>query len=210
MRSLDIQPNSPEWYTFRHKSIGASDIPVILGISQYKKRSKFLHEKLQDTHPKIKKNPITELGHQAEAELRPCVNKNFDLKLIPLTIQRDTIDDLHATVDGIDRVKQIIWECKLTGKLHYEQLKNNNVPPHFFSQIQFQLWMANYDQCVLSAIKFNPKKRKNFSENIHKVVERNDQFINEIIMPSIGLFRANLLALQVRQTNANEDGRCSE
>ena len=198
MRALDLEPNSPEWHKFRHQSIGASDIPIILGISQYKKRSKFLHEKLETKPPKQKSNPIAELGHKAEAELRQSVNRVYNFNFIPLVVQLDDVDDLHASLDGIDRSKHLQWECKLTGKVNYEQLKNNFVPPHFYSQIQFQLYITRYKQCVLSAIKFNPKDKKNFSENLHKVVERNNDFIKQIILPSLGSFHADFLKLKTK------------
>ena len=199
MKALSIEPNSPEWFEFRHQSIGASDIPIILGLSQYKKRSRYLHEKLDKKPPEQKSNPIATLGHQAEEELRGCVNKAYKLNLVPLVVQLNDVDDLHASLDGIDRSKKIQWECKLTGKNHYEQLKNNFVPPHFYCQIQFQFYITNYTQCLLSAIKFNSKDKKNFSENIHKVVKRNDDFIKQIILPSIAFFRADLLKLKTKK-----------
>jgi len=199
MRTLNFEQNSPEWYNFRHQSIGASDIPVLLGLSQYKKRSKLLHEKLEKKPPEEKPSVITNLGHQAECDMRDYVNKKYKLNLIPLVVQMDDVDDLHASLDGIDRKKKLIWECKLTGKVHYEQIKNNFIPPHFYAQVQFQFYITKYKQSILSAVKYNPKHKKDFSENIHKVIEKNDDFIKEIILPTIRLFNVDFLNLKTKR-----------
>lgn len=199
MRALNFDQNTPAWYDFRHQSIGASDIPILLGLSQYKKRSKLLHEKLEKTYSKKKSSPIAELGHQAESEMRDCVNENYKLNLIPLVVQMDDVNDLHASLDGIDRNKKLIWECKLTGKVHYEQIKNNSIPPHFYSQVQFQFYITKYKQCIFSAVKFNPKHKKDFSENTHKIIEKNEDFIKQIIIPTLRCFHVDLLKLKTKR-----------
>ncbi len=46
MKPLNFQQNTPEWLAMRRNCIGASDAPIIMGLSPYKKRDQLLEEKV--------------------------------------------------------------------------------------------------------------------------------------------------------------------
>ena len=207
-KEILLQQNTEDWYQFRLKSLGASDIPIILGLSSYKTRALLLREKAEEIQAKsIKSNPFTSLGHTAEEEMRYCVNKNLDFDFEPMVVVNDYHPGLHASLDGIDREKELVWECKLTGKLKYERLKAKlfsdeykngyyMTPPVFWFQIQFQLFITGYKKAILTCVKFNKDQRKNFGENLHREIKRNDHAIDKVIKPSIEEFHKEVQDLR--------------
>ena len=175
---------------------------TILGLSKYKRRNFLLREKAQKSLIEEKKNPIAKIGHDAEEQIRPYVNHHYKFKFIPTTVKHDNIKYMHSSLDGLDTDRKTIWECKLTGKLKYGRLYNNIVPQDFYFQIQYQLYITGYDKAFLTAIKFNPKDKKNFKENIHKEVKRNDNAIDKIILPAVHEFYKELQELK-KKLNEN-------
>ena len=162
---------------------------IILGLSDYKKRALFLREKASGFELKQKKsNPFTTLSHGAEDQMRHSVNQNYNFNFIPLVVKNEKYPFFHASLDGIDIDRKIIWECKLTGKEKYGRVFNNEIPKEFYFQIQYQFLISGYETAILSCIKCNMKERKNFKTNAHKVVKRNDDAINKIILPEIMKF----------------------
>lgn len=193
MERIDLEQGSKEWLNFRHNSIGSSDIPVILGISKYKNRSKLLHEKALDQPQEDKKNPILALGHQAETYIRPIISEQLGCEFVPMVLKNKY---LHASLDGIDRHKKIIWECKLTSKIKYAHIENNILPKDFFAQIQFQFLVTKYSRAIITAIHYNHKERKNFNIYVNKEVKINIPFIKKLLIPEIKRFKSDLEKLK--------------
>ena len=97
----------------RDKYIGGSDIPIIMGISQFKSRFDLLLEKACIKENNFEGNEYTEYGNVMEPKIRDYINetlgKNFK--------EGKHIDgDIRCHTDGIDSTS--VLEIKTTSQIH--------------------------------------------------------------------------------------------
>lgn len=99
----------------RDKYIGGSDIPIIMGISQFKTRFDLLLEKagLQDNE--FKGNEYTKYGNVLEPKIRDYINAQG---LSSKTYREDKkiVDDIRCHVDGFNG--ETVLEIKTTSQIH--------------------------------------------------------------------------------------------
>jgi len=100
----------------RDKYIGGSDIPIIMGISPFKKRWQLLREKAEPSGDGIS-NEFTskqiEYGNEMEEKIREYINAKYDCEFIP-SVKIE--GDLRGNCDGI--YKDTILEIKTTSIIH--------------------------------------------------------------------------------------------
>lgn len=105
----------------RDKYIGGSDIPIIMGISQFKTRFDLLLEKAGIKENDFNGNKYTEYGNVMEPKIREYVNKSFDKEFIE---GKHINGDIRVHTDGED--KDCILEIKTTSQIH-EKLEDYKV-----------------------------------------------------------------------------------
>lgn len=105
----------------RDKYIGGSDIPIIMGISQFKTRFDLLLEKAGIKENDFNGNKYTEYGNVMEPKIREYVNKSFDKEFIE---DKHINGDIRVHTDGED--KDCILEIKTTSQIH-EKLEDYKV-----------------------------------------------------------------------------------
>lgn len=128
----------------RYRYIGGSDIPIIMGISHFKKRFDLLLEKAQLKEDDFEGNDFTEYGNIMEPKIRQYVNvlyqRNFEEdKLIK--------DDIRCHFDGIDN--DMILEIKTTSQI-MNDVKDYGV---YLVQLLFYMMMSNIDNGMLAIYK---------------------------------------------------------
>lgn len=99
--------------TDRDKYIGGSDIPIIMGISPFKKRFDLLLEKAELKENDFTGNEYTEYGNIMEPKIREYVNQTFDKEFIE---GKHINGDIRIHTDGED--KDSILEIKTTSQVH--------------------------------------------------------------------------------------------
>lgn len=126
-----------QWHEWRQAGIGASDAPVVMGVSPFKTinqlwKEKVLGEKQEQNAAMARGNAIepialdffvAETGHFVESQR--CFEhpeKNW----------------MRATMDGIDEKEKILVEIKSCRDLHDE------VPKHYYPQLQHQMAVVGY------------------------------------------------------------------
>ena len=93
--------------------IGGSDIPIILGISPFKRRWDLLLEKAGLAENTFSGNRFTEYGHQIEPKIRDHINLLYNTNFVPSRV----IDgDLRLHTDGCNG--ECILEVKSTSTIH--------------------------------------------------------------------------------------------
>ena len=97
----------------RDKYIGGSDIPIIMGISQFKTRFDLLLEKAGLKENDFTGNEYTEYGNVMEPKIREYVNNTFDKEFIE---GKHINGDIRVHTDGED--KDAILEIKTTSQVH--------------------------------------------------------------------------------------------
>ena len=97
----------------RHLYIGGSDIPIIMGISSFKKRFDLLLEKAQLKENEFQGNAYTEYGNVLEPKIRDYINESEKNKFLEDKVIKE---DLRYHSDGFNG--KVVLEIKTTSQIH--------------------------------------------------------------------------------------------
>jgi len=140
----------------RDKYIGGSDIPIIMGISQFKTRFDLLLEKAGLKENTFDGNEYTEYGNIMESKIRDYVNKQLGKSFV----EGKHIDgDIRCHTDGEDYTT--ILEIKTTSQIH------NTVDEYKVYLVQLLFYMEHTNrQAGILAVYDRPEDfNKEFDEN---------------------------------------------
>lgn len=144
-----FQQGSPEWREWRRKKIGASDSPIIMGVSPFRTPLQLWEDKMNLTQ--TVETERMRRGKHLEEEACKCFEKKTDL-LVLRPNDQDGLVRIHnkfnwmiASYDGIDIHGKFILEIKCPGSEDHEKAKSGHVPEKYFPQIQHQLEVAQLD-----------------------------------------------------------------
>ena len=98
----------------RNLYIGGSDIPIIMGISPFKKRFDLLLEKAGLKENDFEGNQYTEYGNILEPKIRDYINSKEKLSFYE---DKKVNGDIRCHVDGYNG-KDTILEIKTTSQVH--------------------------------------------------------------------------------------------
>jgi len=182
-----MKPNTQEWEEARKKGIGASDAPIIMGLSPYKKPWQLYREK-KDLLGTLTQEPNFAMNHgkamepQAMAafvEYTGCEVEYDTDQMMVWSDQRET-RWMFATYDGLIHNDFILGEsfveikCPITPKTH-DLAKRKEIPAHYACQIQHQFAVhPNHPKSAYYWSYFN-------GEGILIEVSRDEAFIKEMI-----------------------------
>lgn len=119
----------------RHKYIGGSDIPIIMGISSFKSRFDLLLEKAELKENNFDGNEYTEYGNVMEPKIREYINST-NLSTNKYEEDMKIIDDVRCHADGFNGSS--ILEIKTTSKI------NNRLEDYKVYLVQLLFYMMNY------------------------------------------------------------------
>ena len=174
--------------TDRNLYIGGSDIPIIMGISPFKKRFDLLLEKAGLKQNEFDGNSYTEYGNILEPKIRDYINSK---EKKPFVEDKKIVDDIRCHVDGYNQ-KDTILEIKTTSRLH------NSVNEYKVYLVQLLFYMSVYEakkgklavyhrpedfneefkEELLIIYDINIKDYKEILDDIHQAVE---QFRKDLI-----------------------------
>jgi putative phage-type endonuclease len=137
--SILPEQNTPEWKEWRKNKIGASDIPIIMGVSPYKTPLQLWKLKLgfdeeQETYATI-------YGKDTESHVRQLVQQDKGKYYHPKTIQHPEIDWAIASLDGISEDGEII-EIKCANAEDHDTAKKGYPPSKYSPQLQWQMFVS--------------------------------------------------------------------
>ena len=160
MVELDLKPNTEAWHNWRHQGIGSSDVPAILGVCPYKKRSAVFSEKVCPMPPihDNKKNFILQQGHNAEHIIRGYISITQNVSINPLICEHNIHRWAKASIDMYCPDKKTFFEVKLCGADKIDLIKNKTIPDHYYAQIQWQLFTSGIKQAYLIGIPFTGRQ----------------------------------------------------
>ena len=174
--------------TDRNLYIGGSDIPIIMGISPFKKRFDLLLEKAGLKENDFEGNQYTEFGNVLEPKIRDFINTT---EKKPFVEDKKIVGDIRCHVDGYNG-KDTILEIKTTSQVH------NSVNEYKVYLCQLLFYMSEYeakkgklgvyhrpedfneefDEKRLTTYDINIKDYKELVEDIYQAV---DQFRKDLI-----------------------------
>jgi putative phage-type endonuclease len=152
-----------DWLAGRSKSIGASEVAIILGQASYKSPLDLWKEKTgRKTPDDISEDERVSYGTEAEEHLRALFalkhRRDYKVEYKPfLVYHHGEKPYMTCTLDGelvrISDGKRGVWECKtalIQSKRALEEW-DGRIPNNYFCQVCDQLNITQFDFLVLSA-----------------------------------------------------------
>lgn len=152
----------------RHKYVGGSDLPTILGLNaKYNKNIfEFAKEKAGIIPSSFSGNQFTKYGQLMEPVIRDYINATYGANYLEDTII-DTVRMYRGNTDGIDRDAEYpILEVKTFG----EELDVE----YYTAQCQFYMETFNQDKCLLVGY----KRPKDFYTGVDYELENEESYFN--------------------------------
>lgn len=150
MPVVNLTQGSPEWLAWRAKGgpdnpfpagVGASDAPIILGLSQHRDEGDLWREKAGAEGPQPTSYVMAQGHHRERGVLAAYQNSQGDLcaAITPLCIEHDEHPAILASLDGSDLEAGIIQEVKLRGAEEYQLARQGRISLSTWVQVQHQL-----------------------------------------------------------------------
>lgn len=167
-----LTQNTKDWLDFRKNKIGASDAPIILGISPWKTAYQLWLEKLDIVSSDFQSKAMSR-GLQMENEARINFSLFTGIEVEPKVMIHPKRDWMMCSLDGISKDEQFAVEIKCPGEKDHSIASSGRIPDKYYPQLQHQLEVCGldmiyyysfdgYDGCLIE-------------------VERDEKFISQMI-----------------------------
>lgn len=174
-----LEQQSKEWLDWRLGKIGASDAPVILGLSPYKTRWELWMEKLRLPIPRTSSKPQNNFAIQRGNNWEPKVRALYELESgleLPASIKvHPKFDFIMASLDGYDEKAGVVLEIKCAGQEVFQMAEEGIVHPKYYPQVQQQLMVTGAKECHFLVAKIGKKGRTEFIEDTATVIVKPDE-----------------------------------
>lgn len=181
-----MEQNTEAWHAWRAKGIGASESPIIMGISPYLTPLQLWQQKLG-----VKKfdqsNPATQLGQYFEKEALDIFNKEMKSECFPALKEHPEFNFIRASLDGEDSPSRIAVEIKYVGKRKFEEVTKLKPIEHHYPQLQHQMLVTGYQKMHYMSYILNEDKSKIQDFHILTIL-RDDEYINKQLFPRLKEF----------------------
>lgn len=128
---MDLEQGSDEWLEFRRTHLGASDTPIILGISPYYTPRQLWAQK--QGFESVKTNFAMDQGHKHEEIARELFNKQYSMDVKPAVVKHVKRLYMSASLDGLSDDGLTAIEIKDVGEAAFF---DDNIPEHHSAQMQ--------------------------------------------------------------------------
>jgi len=150
MKTLNLVQGSPEWDARRVNSFNASDAPAVMNASKYISRDGLLLRMATGITEEIStsKQALFDKGHRAEAAVRPLIESAIGEELFPVVGVSEEFPKMSASFDGITIDDATIFECKLLSMALKVAVESEDLPPHYFWQLEHQLLVSGASRVI--------------------------------------------------------------
>lgn len=171
--TVELEEGTQEWREWRHKGIGASDAPVIMGESRLKNVAKLLQEKCGPARD-FGRNELSIRGAELEAEARQRYIIRTGRKVSAACIQSIQHDWLRASVDGLSCNYDSVVEITCGNSIYRQTAANLCVPEYCFGQLQHILAVTGFESIDFWCC--SPS-----CDDLLLMVERDDVYIERLL-----------------------------
>ena len=147
MGQIYLTQGTQEWLDFRRDKIGASDAPIICGVSPYKTADELLIEKIRGTTAYV--NDGMRRGSSLEPQIRDSVSELLETHYEPAVFQSDTLPWMIASLDGFCEGHAIEIKTGKDAEKIMEMQSVESIPKHYHYQMQHQLLVCNLSGITL-------------------------------------------------------------
>lgn len=166
-----LQQNTPDWLEMRKNRIGASDAPIIMGVSPYQTPYQLWESKLglrdhEESYAMYR-------GKQLEEPARQAFIKMTGHIVLPAVVVHPERDWQMASLDGINFDETVIVEIKCLCRDKHELAKEGKVPREYYPQLQHQMSVCNLPMAYYFS--FDGK------DGVVIEVDRDDEYIEDML-----------------------------
>ncbi len=145
MEQLD--QGTQEWLDWRRQGIGASEVPIIMGESDFSTPRTIWKEKTGRLVSR-QNNLAMQRGHDTEPKIRALYELYNDLDMPPFLFQHPEHTFMRASLDGWNEKERRILEIKYPGAdTHAIARDGKRVPPKYYGQVQAQIFVVDAKSC---------------------------------------------------------------
>lgn len=167
-----------EWLSYRRLGIGGSDSSVILGINPYRSILRLWEEKTGRLEIDGFETQYQYFGHIMEDLVKKEFERNTGLKVrrSNFILQREAHSFMIANLDGIvkdEEGRRCVFEAKTASEFKKKEWEKG-VPEEYMAQLQHYLAVTGFQKAYIAAIVGG-------NSFFHHVVERDDDYINDLI-----------------------------
>ena len=174
MTSALIQ-GTEEWLEFRKDKVGASDAPVIMGVSPWEINTPYKLFLVKYGLLKIKENSAMRRGKELESRARDIFTEITGIEMKPDVLIHQTRDWMIASLDGIDSKGKTIVEIKCPSNEDHSFAEiNKRVPEKYYPQLQHQIEVCGVDRAYYFSY-------LNEDETVLLEISRNDAYIKDML-----------------------------
>jgi len=127
-----------EWLQMRRKFIGASDAPIVMGVSPWRTPFQLWQEKL-GMAPAQEETAAMRRGTELEPKARAAFEAETGIDVFPQVVFHPEHKFMMASMDGLSLDGQVAVEIKCTSSKYHEMALAGEVPEHYIPQLQHQL-----------------------------------------------------------------------
>lgn len=136
-----MEQRSIDWYEWRKQGLGASDAPVVMGVSPWKTPFKLWHEKTGRITTN-EGNWATQRGNELEPKARAYFEFIIKMDFPPVLAQHKDFPFMRASLDGFNEENKFILEIKCPGIDDHNKAANKEIPDKYYPQLQHQLFVT--------------------------------------------------------------------
>lgn len=146
-----LKQGTPEWLQMRKSYIGASDAPIIMGVSPFKradglnKTPYVLWMEKLDMLPAEEETAAMRYGKRMEEPARQAYERLVGDFFVPKIVFHDDINYLMASLDGLSLDGKLAVEIKNANEVDHTLAKTKKVPAKYYPQVQQQIACAGLD-----------------------------------------------------------------
>lgn len=171
MQQKTITQNTPEWLQLRKNKVGASDAPVIMGVSPWKTPFQLWQQKL-DLVPDEPTTPSQQYGIDMEEIARQAYQSYTNIPVRPKVVFHPDQSFMMASLDGLSSDGKIAVEIKNVKQEDHQSAKSGRIPKYYYPQLQHQ--MACLELPEMHYFSYKP------NDSILVVVRRDDKYIENL------------------------------
>lgn len=176
---LDFDQSTDEWLSWRRGGIGASDAPVVMGLSPWQKDGELLLLKTgqQSERPA---NDAMQRGKRLEPMARLAYVKHTGIEVAPVCVQSREHPWMRASLDGLSADGRHVLEIKCPGEKDHRLAASGSVPEKYFPQLQHILAVTGLGEIYYWSFRFD-------STALLKVV-RDESFIAGLLEKEVAFW----------------------
>ena len=176
---LNFEQSTEAWLAWRRDGIGASDAPVIMGLSPWQKEGELL---LLKTGQKAERpaNDAMERGKRLEPVARQAYVDHTGIAVAPMCVQSREHAWMRASLDGLSPDGRHVVEIKCPGEKDHSLAAAGTVPGKYYPQLQHILAVTGLAEIYYWSFRYG--------HTVLLRVDRDEAFIAELIEKEVAFW----------------------